>query len=62
MSKFIYPESFSECPYCGKQNEPCSDITSLARAYARAACRKKHGGVPIKDPSTPTSEDFNFDL
>lgn len=62
MAKFTYPESFSECPYCGKQNEPCSDITSLARAYARAACRKKHDGVPIKNLSAPTSEDLEFDL
>jgi hypothetical protein len=62
MTKFTYPESFSECPYCGEQNKPCSDITSLARAYARAACRKKHDGVTIKDLSIPMSEDLEFDL
>ena len=62
MSKFSYPDSLSTCPYCGEKNKPCSDITSLARAYARAACRKKYGGVAVQDPSTTTSEDLDLDL
>lgn len=51
MSTYKYPGKFASCPYCGMKNEACSEITSLTRAYARAACRKKHGGVPIQQPS-----------
>ena len=32
----------AKCPYCGEQGKPCSHINSLARAYARSACKKKH--------------------
>jgi hypothetical protein len=31
---------FITCPYCGKSDKPCSELTSLARAYSRNACRK----------------------
>lgn len=50
------------CPYCGMEDKPCSEVTSLARAWARDACRKKHNGVPIEEPSIMVSEDLNLDL
>tara|TARA_B100000003_G_C10898056_1_gene358037 strand:- start:1046 stop:1207 length:162 start_codon:yes stop_codon:yes gene_type:complete len=42
--KYSYPNDPTEakCPYCGKKQKPCSHITSLARAWARGACKKKH--------------------
>ena len=44
MPKFSYPNAppGSKCPYCGRSGEPCSYTNSLARAYARGACKKKH--------------------
>jgi hypothetical protein len=45
-------EAFTRCPYCGESNRPCSQITSLATAYARDACRKKSLGVPFTSLST----------
>lgn len=62
MSKYNYPDSFEVCPYCGKRQEPCSEITSLARAYARAACRKKHDGVTIDELEVDVHPDLNPDL
>ena len=46
MAKFSYPNDppDAKCPYCGKKGKPCSNVDSLARAYCRAACRKKHEG------------------
>ena len=32
----------SQCPYCGERGKPCSHVNSLARAWARGACKKKH--------------------
>ena len=32
----------SKCPYCGEHRKPCSHINSLARAWARGACKRKH--------------------
>ena len=53
---------YETCPYCGKRGKPCSEITSLARAYARAFCRNKNNGVTVDDLSTMVSEDLNPDL
>ena len=30
------------CPYCGQKKKSCSNVDSLARAYARAACKKQN--------------------
>ena len=32
----------AKCPYCGEQGKPCSFIDSMARAYARGACKNKY--------------------
>ena len=44
MPKYSYPNDPPEarCPYCGEQGKPCSFIDSLARAYARGACKNKY--------------------
>jgi len=55
-------DDYKICPYCGKDDRPCSEVTSLPRAWARDACRKKHKGVPLPEPSTKVSEDLDFDL
>jgi len=55
-------DKYETCPYCGKREKPCSEITSLARAHARAFCRKKNNGVTVDDLSTMVSEDLNPDL
>jgi len=34
------------CPYCKQSGRPCTFVNSTARAYARAACKKKHSPVP----------------
>ena len=42
MPKFLYPNDppDSKCPYCGEKEKPCSNVDSMARAYARGACKK----------------------
>jgi len=30
------------CPYCQRSGRPCTFVNSMARAYARAACKKKN--------------------
>jgi hypothetical protein len=60
MSKIS--DKYETCPYCGERDKPCSEITSLARAHARAVCRKKHNGVPLEEPSVRVSEDLDSDL
>jgi|DEB0MinimDraft_10_1074344.scaffolds.fasta_scaffold03338_2 hypothetical protein len=50
--------NFGSCPYCGKTDQPCSDITSEARANARAFCRKKHNYEPLEKLSTGILEDL----
>lgn len=42
MTKFKYPNDplDAKCPYCEEKDKPCSHIDSMARAYARAACKK----------------------
>jgi hypothetical protein len=62
MPKFQYPDSFSTCPYCGEKGKPCSEITSMARAYARDACKKLHGGVPVSKENTGKLYDPEPDL
>ena len=44
MPKFSYPNDPQDvrCPYCGEQGKPCSFIDSMARAYARGACKNKY--------------------
>ena len=37
-------QNLPKCPYCGKTDTPCANVTSLARAWARGACKKKHEG------------------
>ena len=32
----------AKCPYCEESGKPCSYVSSLARAWARGACKKKH--------------------
>jgi hypothetical protein len=54
--------NFGSCPYCGKIDQPCSEITSEARANARAFCRKKNNYEPVEKPSTKISEDLEFGL
>jgi len=41
--KFKYPNDPKDvrCPYCGESGKPCSYVDSMARAYARGACKKK---------------------
>lgn len=60
MSKIS--DRYETCPYCGERDKPCSEITSLARAHARAVCRKKHDGVTVEEPSVRVSEDLDSDL
>ena len=50
MPKFSYPNDppDAKCPYCGKSGKPCSNIDSMARAYARGACKKKN----VKEDTT----------
>jgi len=38
-----------KCPYCGESDKPCSEINSLARAWARDACKKKHQKTETED-------------
>ena len=42
MTKFKYPNDppDAKCPYCGESGKPCSHVDSMARAYARGACKK----------------------
>ncbi len=42
MSEFKYPNDppGAKCPYCSKSGKPCSYLDSMARAYARDACKK----------------------
>jgi hypothetical protein len=49
MPKFSYPNDppDAKCPYCGQKGKPCSHVDSMARAYARGACAKKHNNVKI---------------
>jgi hypothetical protein len=44
MGRIKYPNDPKDykCPYCGEHGKPCSHVDSLARAYARDACKKKH--------------------
>ena len=30
------------CPYCKRAGFPCTFVNSMSRAYARAACKKRH--------------------
>ena len=62
MEKYKYSTPFGVCPYCGKEDVPCSDITSLTRAFARSFCKKIHGGVTIQDLSQPISADLEKEL
>jgi hypothetical protein len=39
----------ASCPYCGEKQKPCSHINSLARAWARDACKKKHQKTETED-------------
>ena len=44
MPKFSYPNDppDAKCPYCQREQQACSHLNSLARAWARGACRYKH--------------------
>ena len=33
----------ASCHYCGEKKKACSHVNSLARAWARGACKKKNG-------------------
>ena len=50
------------CPYCGKLDTLCADVTSLSRAWARSACMRKHQGVPVSKLSSDDGEDPGFEL
>ena len=39
----------ASCPYCGEKQKPCSYVNSLARAWARGACKKKHPKTETED-------------
>jgi hypothetical protein len=39
------------CPYCKQSGRPCTFVNSMARAYARAACKKKHPTIPVGELS-----------
>ena len=43
-SKFKYPNDppDAKCLYCGEKGKPCSHIDSMARAWARGACKNKY--------------------
>jgi hypothetical protein len=58
MPKFLYPDDplDSKCPYCGEHGKPCSFVSSMARAYARGACAKKHNNVKIHSTDSMDSE------
>lgn len=45
------------CPYCGKLDTLCADVTSLSRAWARSACMRKHKGVPVPKLSSDGADD-----
>ena len=49
MPKFSYPNDpkDAKCPYCGESGKPCYHIDSMARAYARSACSKKHSDIKL---------------
>ena len=51
MPKFSYPNDpkDAKCPYCGESGKPCSHVNSLARAWARGACKKKHQKTETED-------------
>ena len=44
MKKFKYPNDpeNATCPHCGQKQNPCSYVNSLARGWARQACKYKH--------------------
>ena len=46
MSKKVhfYPNDppDAECPYCHRTGRPCSHVSSMTRAYARASCKRKN--------------------
>jgi len=58
MQKFLYPNDpeDSKCPYCGESGKPCSHVNSMARAYARGACAKKHNNVKIHSSDSMESK------
>jgi len=62
--KYRYPNDLpdSKCPYCGEKQKPCSEITSLARAYARGACSKSRGGVTLSEVSSKVTDDLDPDV
>ena len=39
----------TKCPYCGEENKVCSYINSMARAYGRSACAKKHNDIKLEN-------------
>ena len=43
-SKFKYPNDpeDAKCSYCGEKEKPCSHIDSMARDWARGACKNKY--------------------
>jgi len=50
------------CPYCGKFDTLCADVTSLSRAWARSACMLKHKGIPLSKLSSNDETDPNSRL
>lgn len=50
------------CPYCGKLDTLCADVTSLSRAWARSACMLKHKGIPLSKLSSDEETDPNSRL
>jgi hypothetical protein len=57
MPKFSYPNDppNSKCPYCGESDKPCSNVDSMARAYARGACSKRHDNIKIHNTDSMES-------
>lgn len=48
-SGYVNDPPGAKCPYCGEENKVCSYINSMARAYGRGACAKKHNNVKLED-------------
>lgn len=57
MTKFKYddPEG-SVCPYCGESQQPCSNVNSMTRAYARGICARKHNNIKIHNTDSMESK------
>jgi len=57
MTKFKYDDpKESVCPYCGESQQPCSNLNSMTRAYARGICARKHNNIKIHNTDSMESQ------